>query len=170
MKTGGKLVKGWWMVVELLLRIIIVPRIRSRLLRWAGASIGDNVRTYEAQFINLTRGFTNLVVDSDVHIGHGCILDLEGGVTIARGAVLSPGVIILSHSDPGSSHGSPLVAEHGVLIAPVHIGEHAWLGASSVVLAGVSIGDRATIAAGAVVISDVPIGETWGGVPARRLC
>ena len=169
MRISGKLSKAWWMSVELLLRIVVGPTLRAFLLRTAGASIGLNVRVYETQFINLGRGFRNLVLEDDVHVGHGCILDLEGTVTIERGAVLSPGVTVMSHADPGSSHGSPLADRHEPVVAGVHIGEYAWLGSRSLVLAGVSVGAQVTIAAGAVVVADVPAGETWGGVPARRL-
>jgi acetyltransferase-like isoleucine patch superfamily enzyme len=157
------------MIAELILRATIAPRVRGRLLGWCGATIGHNVRVYEAQFINLREGFRNLTLEDDSHVGHGCIIDLEGPVTLKRGAVLAPGVMVLSHSDPGSSHHSPLADEYGVQVAAVVIGEFAWLGARSVVLPGVTIGDGAVVAAGGVVTSDVPSGEVWGGVPARRI-
>jgi acetyltransferase-like isoleucine patch superfamily enzyme len=127
------------------------------------------VRIYEAQFMNVERGFKGLNVANDVHIGHGCVIDLKGQIHIGKGAVLSPLVLVLSHSDPGSSHGSPLVSRYGVKVAQVVIGEHSWIGARSVILPGVTIGDLAVVGAGAVVAQDVPPGERWGGVPARPL-
>jgi acetyltransferase-like isoleucine patch superfamily enzyme len=166
---SGKLRKGYWMLVERLIRLAIGPRLRSRLIRWAGADIGENVRIYEAHFINLRRGFRPLRIADDVHVGHGCIIDLEGGVEIGEGAVLSPGVVVMSHSDPGSSHDSPLVEKFGVKADPVQIGRHVWVGANATLLSGTAVGDSATIAAGAVVTTEVPAGETWGGVPARKL-
>lgn len=167
--SSGRLRKGWWTFVERLLRFSINPRFRAHLLSYCGATIGANVRIYEASFINLDRGFSNFLAGDDVHVGHGCIIDLAARVNLSSGSVLSPGVVVLSHSDPGSSHGSPLAERFVVKTAPVRIGEHAWIGASTTVLAGVTIGRESVVAAGAVVTGDVPPGEVWGGVPARKL-
>jgi acetyltransferase-like isoleucine patch superfamily enzyme len=54
-------------------------------------------------------------------------------------------------------------------IAPVTIGDYAWLGRSAHVLKGVTIGKGAVVAAGSVVVSDVPDGALAMGVPARVL-
>lgn len=167
--SSGRVRKGWWTLVERLFRFSINPRFRARLLSYCGATIGSNVRIYEASFINLDRGFSNLVIGDNVHVGHGCIIDLAAGVHLASGSVLSPGVVVLSHSDPGSSHRSPVADKLGVIYQPVRIDEHAWIGASATVLAGTTIGRESVVAAGAVVTGDVPSGEIWGGVPARKL-
>lgn len=53
--------------------------------------------------------------------------------------------------------------------APVHIGNHVWIGARSMILKGVTIGDNAVVAAGAVVTKDVPSGCIVGGNPAKIL-
>ena len=57
----------------------------------------------------------------------------------------------------------------GPVTAPVHIGDHVWLGARVTVLKGVTIGDGAIVAAGAVVTRDVAPATMVGGVPARLL-
>lgn len=51
--------------------------------------------------------------------------------------------------------------------APIHIGNHVWIGAKAAILKGVTIGDGAIVAAGAVVTKDVPQGALVGGVPAK---
>ena len=51
--------------------------------------------------------------------------------------------------------------------APIHIGNHVWIGVRAVILKGVTIGDGAIIAAGAVVTKDVPANTLVGGVPAK---
>lgn len=161
--------KGVWLLVERMVRWSVNPRLRAGVLRLMGARIGKNVRIYESMFFNLTQGFRNLEIEDDVHVGSGCLIDLDGRVLLSRGSVISPGVALLTHSDPGSEHGSPLVDDHPPTTAPVVVGEYAWIGTRAVVLAGRTIGHRAIIAAGAVVTRDVPDGETWAGVPARRL-
>ena len=40
--------------------------------------------------------------------------------------------------------------------APVHIGNHVWIGANVTVLKGVNIGDGAVIGAGSIITKDVP--------------
>ncbi len=51
--------------------------------------------------------------------------------------------------------------------APIHIGNHAFVGARCIIGKGVSIGEHSIIAAGSVVVKDVPADELWGGNPAK---
>ena len=51
--------------------------------------------------------------------------------------------------------------------APIHIGNHVWVGVRAIILKGVTIGDGAIIAAGSVVTRDVPANTLVGGVPAK---
>lgn len=54
-------------------------------------------------------------------------------------------------------------------IAPVRIGDCAWLGQNVVVTKGTTIGCGAVVGANAVVTTDVPDGAIMGGVPARQI-
>lgn len=161
LRHGGNL------LLEKLLRWCIAPRLRAKMLRLCGAKIGKNVRIYEVQLFNLELGFANLRIGDNVHIGPGCRLDLAGPLRINERSTLSPGVTILTHSDPGSSHCSRLVERYPPLIAGVDIGSDCWLGANATLLAGVAIGDLTVIAAGSVVTRSVPPGSLMAGVPAR---
>ena len=51
----------------------------------------------------------------------------------------------------------------------ITIGNHVFIGHSSIILPGVHIGDYSVIGAGSVVTKDIPSYEVWGGVPARKL-
>lgn len=57
----------------------------------------------------------------------------------------------------------------GVEIAPLSIGNHAWLGFSVALLPGVSIGEGAIIGAGSVVTRSIPAWTIAAGNPARIL-
>jgi len=54
-----------------------------------------------------------------------------------------------------------------VLVAPVIIGDGAWLASRVTILPGVSVGNGSIVAAGAVVTHDVPPNTLVAGVPAR---
>ena len=158
---------GVFAVIELLLRLSVAPRLRARLLALLGASVGRNVRVGECRLINLSRGFSHLTIGDDVHIGHGCLLDLEGPVRIGRGSVLAPRVTIISHNDPGASHGSPLAERFPPDALGVSVGEHCWIGTGTTLLSGARIGDRCVVGAMSLVKGDLPGGRVYAGIPAR---
>lgn len=157
------------MLLELGLRVALNPYMRSRLLRIFGAAMGNNVRIYEVQFFNLEKGFKNFRVEDDVHIGLGCRIDLEGPVTIRRGTAISPGVTILTHSDPGSQHDTPLSQAFAPFVRGVEIGPHCWIGCNSTILAGALIRDRTVIGACSLVIGELEPDSLYLGTPARKV-
>lgn len=157
---------GLWLVAERLMRWCVNPRLRARLLSVLGASIGANVRIYEVRLFNLELGFRNLVVGDDVHIGPGCQLDLKGRLTIGSRSTLSPGVTVLTHADPGSSHNSRLAPIYPARVAGVTVGEDCWIGACATVLCGTHLGDLSVIGAASLVTRDIPGHCVATGVPA----
>lgn len=166
---GASLRHGAFLLLEKLLRWCAHPRLRAAVLHLLGARIGHNVRIYEIQLFNLQRGFANLELADDVHVGPGCRLDLASTLYIGARSTLSPGVTVLTHADPGSTHQSRLAAFYPPRRAGVHIGEDCWLGANVTVLAGTSTGDLCVVAAGAVVTSDIASATVVAGVPACRV-
>jgi acetyltransferase-like isoleucine patch superfamily enzyme len=158
-----------FLVAERLLTWCVNPYWRARALAVLGARVGRNVRVYEARFFNLMSGFKNLVIDDDVHIGPGCLIDLTEPVVIGRGAVLSPRTVVLTHSDPGSHHGAELAQVFPPKAARVTIGAGSWIGANSVILCGSQIGEVTVIGAGSLVSGDVPNRVVAAGAPARTV-
>jgi acetyltransferase-like isoleucine patch superfamily enzyme len=160
---------GFYMLAELLLRLCIHPRFRAACLRLLGARVGTNVRIYECRFINVRSGFRGLRIGDNVHIGADCLIDLEGPVSIGRGSTLSPRIVVMSHSDPGSAHGSPWCESFPVESKGVMIGEDCWIGASATLLSGAVIGNRVVVGAGALVRDSLLEGGVYAGVPSRRV-
>lgn len=159
---------GACLIAEVGLRFCVLPAIRARALSLLGADIGRNVRVYDCRLINLAKGFKNLHLGDDVHVGNGCLFDLQGPVVIGRGASLSPRVTIISHSDPGSAHRSPLLKKYPPEASGVEIGEHCWIGASATLLSGSKIGDRTVVGAMALVRGHLESDALYAGVPAQK--
>ena len=98
-------------------------------------------------------------------IGAFTVIDGSGGLTIGAGCDISSGAQIYTHSSVRrcvSDRAFPTVER-----APVHVGDHVFVGAGAVVNMGVTIGDHSVVAAGAVVTRDVPPYTVVAGVPAR---
>jgi sugar O-acyltransferase (sialic acid O-acetyltransferase NeuD family) len=110
--------------------------------------------------------------------------------TVARSAVLAPGVVVMAGAvinpeafvGEGAIVNTSAVVEHDVVVgAFAHLSPHATtggaarigalahVGLSATVLPGVSVGEGAVVGAGAVVIRDVAPGETVVGIPAKAL-
>jgi acetyltransferase-like isoleucine patch superfamily enzyme len=164
-----QLKKAWFMLLELGFRIVIHPGLRARLLAFCGATVGKNVRIYEVQLFNLENGFRNLKIADDVHIGTGCRLDLEGEIYLAQGVTLSPGVTILTHSDPGQSHHSPICQIFQPIVAAVQVEKYCWIGCNVTILAGSHIQARTVVGACSLVTGKLQSCSLYAGIPAKLI-
>jgi acetyltransferase-like isoleucine patch superfamily enzyme len=88
-------------------------------------------------------------------------------VTIGHSVLIGSNVAIRDH-DHGIAPDEHR-ARQPLVVAPVEIGDFAWLGQNSVVLKGVTIGRNAVVGANAVVTREVPEGAVVAGVPARQI-
>jgi acetyltransferase-like isoleucine patch superfamily enzyme len=111
--------------------------------------------------------------DVAIEIGDGtsiagnCVISAAQSVVLGRKVLVARGVYISDHvhafDDPGRA-----ILDQGIDgVAPVAIGDGAWLGENVVVTPGVTIGRGAVIGANAVVLEDVPDRAVAVGVPAR---
>ena len=158
---------GLYMTAELILTLCVHPRLRAWILRLLGASVGQNVRIYECRLFNLSAGFSNLVIGNNVHIGTGCLIDLQGPVRIGDRTTISPRVLILSHTDPGAAHDSIWCARFQVEANGVTIGEDCWIGASATILSGTLIGAGVAVGAGGLAKGELSRPGIYVGIPAR---
>ena len=123
-------------------------KIKCALLRWCGASIGNNVRiTSSAKFV-LTG---DLTIGDDVWIGEEVLI--AGGnasVCIGSRVDIGPRVTLVTGSHKlwqtrdraaGDGYSLPIIVADGV-----------WLGSGATILGGVSLGYASVVAAGSVVI------------------
>ena len=116
-------------------------------------------------------------IGSRTHVGGGTVLAAACQIEIGDDVLVAFGALITDHN----SH-SLCFAERSsdvrewirgrkdwaqVPVAPVKIGNKAWVGARAIILKGVTIGEGAVVGAGSVVTKDVPDWTIVAGNPAR---
>lgn len=134
--------------------------LRLRALRALGAQLGEHVYLFGGSEF-LEPG--NLSIAGRCHLGRLSQVDARGGIEIGWDVVIA-------------SHTLLVTADHDLhdpdfsgRLAPIVIGDRAWLASRSTVVRGVTIGEGAVVAAGAVVTADVDPWTVVGGVPARPI-
>jgi acetyltransferase-like isoleucine patch superfamily enzyme len=88
-------------------------------------------------------------------------------VKIGRNVLIGGRVYISDHDHSYDEPDRSAQQSAGLKVAPVEIGDGAFLGEGCVVLKGVRVGRRAVVAANAVVTHDVPDFAVVAGVPAK---
>lgn len=96
-----------------------------------------------------------------------CVLSAARSVTLGRKVLLARNVYIADHSHAFDDPERAVLDQGITRVAPVEIGDGAWLGENVVVGPGVCIGRGSVVGANAVVLADVPDFAVAVGVPAR---
>ena len=92
--------------------------------------------------------------------------DGSGDINIGSGVNIHRNVCIFTHEHDHSK--SVPIAESGVVISSLDIGDDVFIGANVVILSKVNkIGNGAVIGAGSVLTKDVGEYEIWAGNPAK---
>jgi carbonic anhydrase/acetyltransferase-like protein (isoleucine patch superfamily) len=139
-------------------------RARTALLRAAGIRIGSRSLIMGALDVTGPGDVALFSVGNETFITGPLHVDLGGSVRIGDRVRLGHHVALLTvdhEIGPADQRCGPLV------MAPIVIGDGAWLASRVTILPGVTIGDGAIVAAGAVVTHDVSPGTLVAGVPAR---
>jgi UDP-3-O-[3-hydroxymyristoyl] glucosamine N-acyltransferase len=121
---------------------------------------GAWLRTEVAPIVLAAYPGARLVVGREVLL-NGCTVSAKREVVIERKAMVGPGSRIYD----GDQH--DLDAEHREVVAPVRIGELAWVASDVTVIRGVTIGAHAVIGARSLVTRDVPPHTLAYGTPAE---
>lgn len=160
--------KPWRLyVISFLWRLLPPSRcfsLKSATLRWAGATVGRNVRIMSSAKI---LGDMELIIGDNVFIGHealifgsaGSRIVLEKYCKIASRAVLATGYHVYSAE-------GPCVSGKG-LTADIIIREGALVGTMGMVLPGRTLGKMSQVAAYGLLTHDAPDYVRVAGIPAR---
>lgn len=139
-------------------------------LRRYGARIGERVRFRSPLVIhnsdpNSRSYYRNLSVGNDCYLGRELFLDLQDRIEIEEQVTISHRVMILTHTDAGTSSAKDNAVPTSQ--APVIIRRGAYIGANVTILEGVEIGESVVVGAGAVVTRSLPAGTVAVGIPAK---
>jgi len=99
-------------------------------------------------------------------IGHNSVLVSRERIQIGNDCMLAAFCYVLD-VDHEFANPDRAIAEQGLRVKPVIVGNDVWVGAGSFILRGVTIGDGAVVAANSVVTEDVPPYTVVAGSPAR---
>lgn len=141
-------------------------KLKSKLLRWCGAKVGNNVEIFSSARI---RGTMNLEIGNNVFIGHDALIFGAAGSVIKIGnyAKLGSRTIIVTGTHRFSPDGNCIEKEG--TFKNVTIEDGAVVSTGSIVLPGITIGKMAHVAAGSVVTKDVEPYMRVAGNPARPI-
>lgn len=127
--------------------------------------IGSNCTFDAGATILLTKPAPKLYIGDSVTIGMGTILSAKNVMHIGSYTLIGPYVQITDNNH--STDRENLIKFQRSKIKPIQIGADVWIGSGARILAGVHIGDGAVIGANAVVVRDIPDFAIAVGVPAR---
>jgi maltose O-acetyltransferase len=150
------------LAVNVVLASPLVPKlVRVALLRALGMQL-RNVDFYPRCRFRSTKLKVgkNTVINSDCHFGNDDWVEIGDNVGVAMN---------VSFLTAGHALGPSWLRAGDLQLAPIVVGNGAWIGAGVTILPGVTIGDGCVIAAGSVVRADCAPDEIYGGVPAKRI-
>jgi len=131
---------------------------RRAVLRWFGASLGEQVNLYPSSRIyfpwNLTAGDWSA-------IGEDALIYNLGPVSLGRRVTISHRAHLCAGTHDYTQADLPL------LKPPIRIGNEAWICADAFIGPGVTVGEGAVVGACAVVVKDVEPWTVVAGNPAR---
>ena len=139
--------------------------IKSSLYKWAGVTIGINVRIVSSARIV---GSGRLSIGDNTFVGHYTkVIVGDGSIEIGSDVDVSSNVLIINgshrqHDVQGKAAGSGYSGD-------IKVRDGAWIGASATLIVGAEVGECSIVAAGATVVGRVESFDTVGGVPAKKI-
>jgi putative colanic acid biosynthesis acetyltransferase WcaF len=162
-QPGPLALRVLWYVASIVFIETWIPwpaTFKAGVLRFFGAKVGAGVVLKPRLRIKYPWFLT---LGDHVWLGEEVWIDNLAPVKIGSHACLSQGACVLTGNHDYQS------ASFDLRLAPVEIGEGAWIGAKCVVCPGATIGDYAVLHAGSVVKGDCETNGIYAGNPATRI-
>lgn len=150
-------------------RSVVQPPVR--LKNTDRIAVGEGVFVGGGSWLQVLDGAPGdgaaIAVGDGTSIVGRCVLSAAASVRLGANVLLARNVYVSDHSHRFDDTARPVLAQGVDKVAPVEIGDGAWLAENVVVLPGVRIGRGAVIGANSVVAEDVPDHCVAVGQPAR---
>ena len=158
--------KIYW--VNLLLDILpnsCCQQMKSRLLRWAGVKVGQNVEVFQGVKVH---GIGELVLGDRCFVGHEVMFMLNEGskIIVEPEAIVGSRSTVITGFHPITPDGPRILSREGTC-STVRIGRGCGVLTQCIVLPGVTVGEMSIVASGATVTKDVEPYTMVGGCPAK---
>jgi len=137
-----------------------INKIRIYNLKFLGAKIGNNVKSY-GRFTVMNA--VNLTIGDDSTLNEGVHINCRDKVNIGKGVRISTNVQI--HTGKLIINSFPRVHTK----APIIIEDNVWIASGVVISAGINMGKNSIIGANSVVVKDVEPNCFYAGNPAKRI-
>lgn len=139
--------------------------LKRRVLRWAGAKVGEGVELFQGFKV---QGIGELEIGDRAFIGHEVLLMLNQGskIVIEEEAIVGSRSTLVTGFHPITPDGPRILSREGTS-SVVKIGRGASVSTQCLVLPGVTVGEMSIVAAGATVNKEVAPYTLVGGCPAR---
>lgn len=130
-------------------------------------SIGDKVKIAKRVSAFGSKE-TPLIIGKESYIGMNSILNgYAAELSIGENVSIAQNVNIMTDSGPNASE--KLQRIFPVITGKVRIGNHCWIGASSIIMPNVTLGEYCVVAAGSFVKDSFPDYSIIGGTPAKLI-
>jgi maltose O-acetyltransferase len=134
---------------------------------WRNWLLGNLVRVAPRGVINVLHRWRGVRMGSDCFIDPAAILETAypENITLGDDVRITAGAIIMTHIKP--PHYLRQAGYVPVVLKPVVLEDHCFIGVNAVVMPGVTVGRAAVVASGAVVTGNVPALTMVAGNPAK---
>jgi acetyltransferase-like isoleucine patch superfamily enzyme len=134
---------------------------------WRNWLLGNLVRLAPRGVINVLHRWRGVRMGADCFIDPAAILETAypENITLGDDVRVTAGAIIMTHIKP--PHYLRDAGHVPVVLKPVVLEDHCFIGVNAVVMPGVTVGRAAVVASGAVVTTNVPALTMVAGNPAK---
>lgn len=134
---------------------------------WRNWFLGNLVRVAPVGVRNVLHRLRGVRMGRDCFIDPGATLETAypENITLGDDVRVTAGAIVMTHIK--APHRLRDLGHVPVVVEPVRLGSHSFIGVNSVVMPGVTVGEGAVVASGAVVLADVPPYTMVAGNPAK---
>lgn len=134
---------------------------------WRNWFLGNLVRVAPVGVRNVLHRLRGVRMGRDCFIDPGATLETAypENITLGDDVRVTAGAIVMTHIK--APHRLRDLGHVPVVVEPVRLCSHSFIGVNSVVMPGVTVGEGAVVASGAVVLADVPPYTMVAGNPAK---